>query len=791
MEKYISHPLVHPNKVEARLYQQLLAADVLKKGNTMIVAPTALGKTIVAALVAADRLEKIPNSKVLVVAPSKPLVVQHEESFREFLNLTSTSITGAIKPEERAKRWDESQIICATPQTVESDLINNRYSLKDVSLMVFDECHRGVGSYAYVYLASRYLQEAQTPLVLGLTASPGSDKDKIKCVCENLFIQEVIVKNEEDTDVSPYFNPIEVEWVKVEMGEEQKRIKEHLDKALKQRLKLLKSMEVLPTISVGKKDLLMARGRVQNRIARSTTPPKECFRAISLIAASINVQHALELLETQGISTLQQYFIRLKKKNTKAAKGLMVDADFAPAMILTKKAYEMGVEHPKLNKLIKILQKELKNGESRVIVFTQYRDTLEQIFQRCEKENINAVKFFGQGKSNGEKGLTQKEQKKIIKAFRMGTYDVLLSTSVAEEGIDIPSVDLVVLYEPVPSEIRMIQRRGRTGRKNTGKMKVLITKGTRDEGYYWSSIHKEKKMKEQLGDASALKNLEIKPLHENSISPKSIEIDKNETGINDNSMNSDSEMKSSEVEGVKDTQKNDNQAGPLKSKSMKPVIYADSREGNSRVLRELTKLGVEIEIKTMAVADYQITDELGIERKTASDFVSSIADKRLYKQAKEMVEEFEKPVIILEGDNLYSGFMNPNAIRGALAAVAVDFGIPIIPTRSPDDTAAMIRRIAIREQADERPPVQVRTERKPLTLLEQKLFIVESLPNVGPVNARKLLEEFGSVKNIINASEDDLQRVDGIGKKIAKSIKKVVEGELKRVKVDEEKKLIN
>ena len=228
MEKYISHPLVHPNKVEARLYQQLLAADVLKKGNTMIVAPTALGKTIVAALVAADRLEKIPNSKVLVVAPSKPLVVQHEESFREFLNITSTSITGAIKPEERAKRWDESQIICATPQTVESDLINNRYSLKDVSLMVFDECHRGVGSYAYVYLASRYLHEAQNPLILGLTASPGSDKDKIKCVCENLFIQEVIIKSEEDTDVSPYFNPIEVEWVKVEMGEEQKRIKEHL-----------------------------------------------------------------------------------------------------------------------------------------------------------------------------------------------------------------------------------------------------------------------------------------------------------------------------------------------------------------------------------------------------------------------------------------------------------------------------------------------------------------------------------------------------------------------------------
>ncbi|MDO8869475.1 MAG: DEAD/DEAH box helicase [Methanobacteriaceae archaeon] len=793
MEKYISHFLVHPNKVEARLYQQLLAADVLKKGNTMIVAPTALGKTIVAALVAADRLEKIPNSKVLVVAPSKPLVVQHEESFREFLTVSSTSITGAIKPEERTKRWDESQIICATPQTVESDLINNRYSLKDVSLMVFDECHRGVGSYAYVYLASRYLPDAQNPLILGLTASPGSDKDKIKCVCENLFIQEVIIKNEEDPDVSPYFNPIEVEWVSVEMGEEQKRIKEHLNKALKQRLKLLKSMEVLPTISVGKKDLLMARGKVQNRIARSTTPPKECFRAISLIAASINVQHALELLETQGISTLQHYFIRLGKKNTKAAKGLIVDADFAPAMILTKKAYEMGVEHPKLNKLIKILQKELKN-KSKVIVFTQYRDTLEQIYQCCEKENINAVKFFGQGKSNGEKGLTQKEQKKIIKSFRIGTYDVLLSTSVAEEGIDIPAVDLVVLYEPVPSEIRMIQRRGRTGRKNTGKMKVLITKGTRDEGYYWSSIHKEKKMKEQLGDASALSNLKIKPFHGNSASLSSLQTDEN-----DNTKNN-SKITNLELEKTEALDNNGNDGNiedlppkiPLKStQSLKPLIYADSREGNSRVLRELTKLGVDIEIKTMAVADYQITDEVGIERKTASDFISSIADKRLYKQAKEMVEEFKKPVLILEGDNLYSGFMNPNAIRGALSAIAVDFGIPIIPTRSSDDTAAMIRRIAIREQGQNRPPVQVRTEKKPLTFLEQQLFIVESLPNVGPVNARKLLEEFGSIKKIINATEDDLQKVDGIGKKIAKTIKKVVEGELKRIKVTEEKKLID
>ncbi|MCK9151133.1 DEAD/DEAH box helicase [Methanobacterium alcaliphilum] len=768
MEKYISHPLIQPNKVEARLYQQLLAADVLKKGNTMIVAPTALGKTIVAALVGADRLYRYKGSKIVIVAPSKPLVIQHEESFREFLTLTSTTLTGAIKGEERLKRWEDSQIICATPQTIESDLIKGIYDFKDVSLLVFDECHRGVGSYSYVYLASRYLQESQDPLILGLTASPGSDKEKIKCVCENLFIQEVIIKSEDDPDVSPYFNPIEIEWVSVELGEDLKRIKDHLNKALKHRLKMLKNMDILPTISVSKKDLLQARSKVQNRIARSTNPPKECYKAISIIAASINVQHALELLETQGINTLQQYFLRLKKKNTKAAKGLIMDADFAPAMILTRKAYQMGVEHPKLDKLIKILNNEMEKESSKIIVFTQFRDTLENIYQRCQKENINAVKFFGQGKRNGEKGLTQKQQKDIIKGFRMGNYDVLLSTSVAEEGIDIPAVDLVVLYEPVPSEIRMIQRRGRTGRKQSGRMMVLIAKGTRDEGYYWSSVHKERRMKEELGKSSPLKNLEIKPINLDNI--KSRAPVKENTSVLEEEIINEKEFSSSED---------------------KPVVYADSREVNSRVLRELTQLGVEVVVKPLAVADYQVSDDVALERKTASDFVSSIADKRLHKQVKEMVEEFNKPLMILEGDNLYSGFMNPNAIRGALASVAVDFRIPILPTRSPEDTAAMIRRIAIREQTHNKPEIQVRTEKKPLTLWEQQLFIVESLPNVGPVNARKLLEEFGSVKEIINASQEDLQRVDGIGKKIARNINKVVEIGFKKIKKEKDQKLID
>ena len=748
MAHYIDHPLIKSNAIEARLYQQVLAADVLKKGNTMIVAPTALGKTIVATLVAADRLEKVKNSKILVLAPSKPLAIQHESTFKEFLTVPCSSITGAVKTDERVKRWEESQIIC--------DLLKGRYSLKDVSLVVFDECHHGVGSYSYVYLASRYVKESKFNLILGLTASPGSDKEKIKEVCDNLYIQSIVVKTEEDNDVRPYFNPVAIDWVRVKMSSELEKIKTHVDKALKIRLKGLKNMGVIRTVSVNKLDILKARGRVQSAIARSVNPKKECFQAISILSAVINIQHSQELIETQGVVTFNKYVARLRKKKTKAAKSLIQDPNFGKAIYLAREAEKHGLEHPKLKKVTDIIKKELgQNGQtklqsdryvkdadqksSKIMVFTQYRDSLEMIHQKLEKEGIKSAKFFGQASRDGEKGLTQKEQKEIIKAFKIGEYDVLLSTSVAEEGIDIPAVDLVILYEPVPSEVRMIQRRGRTGRKRSGRVKVLITNGTRDEGYYWASVNKERRMKHQLIDPDVLEEL----------NSNAIERMENEKRVK-----------------VLD---------PTPKKEELPVVFADTREGNSKVIRHLSEMEIDVKVQAMAVGDYQVSDEVVIERKTAKDFVDSIVDKRLFKQARSLMEEFKRPLIILEGDDLYNGMINPNAIRGSIASIALDFGISIIPTRNAQDTAAMIKRIAIREQSGEKTPIQIRTDKKPVNLWEQQLFIIESLPNIGPVNAKNLLEHFGTVANIINASESQLQEVEGIGKKTAANIRKVVD----------------
>lgn len=771
MTSYIKHPLIKENSIESRLYQQVLAGDVLKKGNTMVVAPTALGKTIVAILVAADRLNKVKNSKVLVLAPSKPLAIQHEASFKEFLMVPCASITGAVKTDERTKRWEESRVVCATPQTVESDLLKGRYDLNNVSLIVFDECHHGVGSYSYVYLASRYVQKSNYNLILALTASPGSDKEKIKEVCENLFIQNIVVKTEEDHDVKPYFNPVEIDWVKVKMSSELEKIKKYVDKALKIRLKALKNMGIIKTVSVNKGDILKARAKIQSEIGRTANPSKESFQAISILSAVINIQHAQGLIETQGIQTFNKYIGRLRKKKTKAAKSLIYDDNFGRAVKLARDAEKHGWEHPKLRKVTEILKKELATSDgqtklqskryekedsksSKIMVFTQYRDTLEMIHQKLEKEGIKSVKFYGQASRDGEKGLTQKEQKEIIKAFKMGEYDVLLSTSVAEEGIDIPAVDLVILYEPVPSEVRMIQRRGRTGRKRTGRVKVLITTGTMDEGYYYSSIYKESRMKNQLIDPVVLAELNESAVERMENEKKIKVIDKPEN-------------------------------------EKLPLVFADSREGNSKVIRHLSEMEIDVKIQSMAVADYQVSDEVAIERKTAKDFVDSIVDKRLFKQARELSEEFKRPLMILEGDDLYSGMINPNAIRGSITSIALDFGISIIPTRNAQDTAAMIKRIAIREQSGEKVPIQIRTDKKPLSLFEQQLFIIESLPNIGPVNAKNLLEHFGSVSNVINASESELQEVEGIGLKTAKSIRNVIDSKYLYFKNEiKEKRLI-
>lgn len=734
MQNWINHKYIHKNKIEGRIYQQDLAIAALKK-STMIIAPTAMGKTVIAALVVAERLRKYPNSKILFLAPSKPLTLQHEHSFKEFLKASVISMTGNDKPTTRKQLWNNNQIICATPQTIESDIISKEYNFKDVSLIIFDECHHAVGEYSYVYLAQKYIQQANHPLVLGLTASPGWEEKKIKEVASNLYIEDIIIKTEDDPDVAPYFNIIETKWIKVKLTEELGEIQNLLTETLKDRMKTLKKMGVVDSISrPSKKDVLIKQKYVRSKIATTSNPSKKCFKAISLLTEVINIMHSLELLETQTIATLNKYLSKLEKKKTKAAQNLRNDYKFNKAVILSRDYEKHEIDHPKLKELLKLIKKILsKNSNDKIIVFSQFRDTTQVIAQALAKEGISNLRFYGQASRNKEKGLTQKKQIETIDKFKHENYNVLISTSVAEEGIDIPSVDHVILYEPVPSEIRMIQRRGRTGRKHQGVMHILMTKSTIDEGYYWASQRKEQAMKQNIH--------------------KSYNNKKNTITLDN--------FKRQQPEIIQDNEDN-------------LTIYVDYREKKSNITRELDKLGVNVKFENMTIGDYQITNDIIIERKSVDDFAHSIMDKRLHNQATNLANA-NKPMMIIEGENIYATSIHPNAIRGALTSIALDFKIPVIQTKDETDTALMLKSIAKREAKHDNKPISIQTKSKPLTLKEQQLFITESLPGIGPISAKRLLSHFKSVSNLINATDDELIKVEGIGKKTASNITAVTQ----------------
>ena len=719
---------------QPRLYQETIL-DSCKKDNTLVVLPTGMGKTKIAILAAINRLTTYPQSKVLFLTPTKPLATQIYNEFKEETNIDEINLfTGAVSPKKRTELWKESKIIISTPQTIENDIINNAIDYSKVSLLVIDEAHRTVKDYAYSWIAKQYHKNSKFERIVGLTASPGSDNETITEIIKNLYVKNIEVRSEIDPDVSPYIQKTKIDWIKVDFPEKFKEIKTFLDAALKQRINSLTEMGFLKTKSYTKKDLLLMQGSLQGMIARGDKD-YSIFKAISTCAEAIKINHSIELLETQGVSPLNEYLNGLfteTKNKTKALQNIISDLNIKSAFIKSKQLKKDNVLHPKLIKLKELIQKELeKNKNSKIMIFNQYRNSAKEIETELNKlENVNAKLFVGQRKKKVI-GLTQKEQISILNDFRSSIYNCLISTSIGEEGLDIPNVELVVFYEPIPSAIRSIQRRGRTARHKAGEVIVLMTKNTRDEAYHWVSVNKEKRMH------SLLLNLKNK-VH---VTKKEETLDKY----------------------LKD--------------SPSPKIIIDTRERGSNLSKKLIELGMRVEVKTLATADIIASDRVGIERKTVPDFVNSIIDKRIFTQIKDLKNNFEVPLIILEGEeDIYSvRNIHPNAIRGMLATIVTAFKIPIIRTKDSQDTAELVKTIALKEQTTTEKEISIRTDKIPMTTKEQQEFIMESFPGVGPSLAKALLRKFKTIKKIVNSKKEDLEKIDKIGTKKSKDIQDILD----------------
>jgi len=465
MTEFIEKKYVKNNSIEKRDYQINLANQAIKE-NCIVVLPTGLGKTAVALHVIAEYLSK-GTGGILFLAPTRVLVNQHYEFLKNNLTLDDISlITGEDTIQKRTKLWNNS-IVCATPEIARNDLNREIVSPNQFNLVVFDEVHRTIGDYAYSGIAKWF--ENIPARIVGMTATLPSEKEKATEILTKLRISSVAERTEDSPDVKPYTQETNTEWINVELPPELKTIQTLLKSALDERYDLLRKNGIRLAEQQSLSALLRIRQFVLNQNRRSAKP----------LFTAIRIHYALSMLEAHGITPFLKFCDRTKAKKGVGVKELFeVDPNFTRAIQLAKEAQSHGIEHSKIPKLKEILD----SVPGKALIFTSYRDSVDLIFNKLTELGISAGILIGKA---GDTGLKQKKQIETVQNFRDGVFQVLVATRVGEEGLDIAEVNQVIFYDNVPSSVRFIQRRGRTGRKDTGKLVVLIAKNTIDEKYYW------------------------------------------------------------------------------------------------------------------------------------------------------------------------------------------------------------------------------------------------------------------------------------------------------------------
>ncbi|MDS0282565.1 DEAD/DEAH box helicase [Haloarcula onubensis] len=825
--EFLDHPLVTDGFLENRRYQVELA-DTASGDHALVCLPTGLGKTTVSLLVTARRLHEV-GGKSLLLAPTKPLVQQHAEFYREALRIPDDEIvvfTGEVRPDDRAELFEDATIVIATPQVVENDLVGNRIDLSRVTHCTFDECHRATGDYAYNYIADRYHADAADPLVTAMSASPGDDEEAILGVCENLGLSEVAVMTEDDADVAEYTHDTDVDWKRIDLPEVVIEIRDAINEVVSDRLAQLKELGVTNKTSpdLSEREIQGMQAELRKLMNNDQS---EGYQGMSLLAEIRKLRTAVTYVETQSVESLRRYFERLKEAArssgaSKADQRLVSEPKIREAM---RKADTYDDLHPKFRRTRMLLAETLGiDGGERVIVFTESRDTAETLVDFLSN-HFTTQKFVGQSDTDGSEGMTQTEQQETLERFRGGEFEVLVSTSVAEEGLDVPEVDLVLFYEPVPTAIRAIQRKGRTGRQAEGRVVVLLANDTRDEAYFWKARNDQKRMQNELnslksvaGELSAELDQTGLDDYEGAESGESDgegattgagepEAPATNGGVSDGGqagldafagqdMASETDQQAAsetasggaagpaadegDSEGSDDpTDGETDDAVVAKAGGDEAVeIVADQRELDSTIARDLsTRAGVETRLETLAVGDYVLSDRVVVERKTVSDFLDTLTggDRSMFEQVGDAARNYARPVVVVEGGDLY-GERNVHAksINGALASLAVDFGASVLRTDDEGETADLLETIATREQDDGDREVSVHGEKQSKTVAEQQEYVVASVAEVGPVTARSLLDHFGSVEAVMTATHDELREVDGIGDVTADRIRAVV-----------------
>lgn len=523
---------IYPSNFEVRDYQFNIVSRAFFD-NLLVALPTGLGKTFIASTVMLNFMRWFPAAKLVFMAPTKPLVAQQIKNCCGTIGISSSQVAILLDKSKsnREEIWNSKKVFFTTPQVVENDLSNGFVDPKLIVLLVIDEAHRARGNYAYNNVVKFLNRFNRSYRILALTATPASDLEGLHEIIENLFISKVEVRTEQSIDIQKYRKQKHVKRINVGTSSEIMEAISLLSQAIKPVLNIANERNICDVTDPLRINAFQIVDASQRLIKNPTIPENLKWLNYFVLQLLNVVGQALRRLNIYGIRSFYCYFLdkynefTTKYNNKKSTNHTAARFYFHPSIIYLLEftaslvANQDFLGHPKLETLSTEVKDFFENKDiekSRVIIFTEFRESALDIVnllekqgdklkphiflgQSKEKEKFNEEKYLSRrrsGKSvrkksgnNSEletisrsssedaqaKGMNQKFQKELIKKFKEGEYNVLVATSIGEEGLDIGEVDLIICYDLTSSPIKNIQRMGRTGRKRDGKVILLFS----------------------------------------------------------------------------------------------------------------------------------------------------------------------------------------------------------------------------------------------------------------------------------------------------------------------------
>ncbi|RJE17946.1 hypothetical protein PHISCL_09716 [Aspergillus sclerotialis] len=495
--------------------------NITQKGlfhNLLVALPTGLGKTFIAATIMLNWFRWTKSAQIIFVAPTKPLVAQQISACFGVAGIPrsqTTMLTGEASPGIRAEQWQVKRVFFMTPQTLVNDLKSGIADPKRIVLLVVDEAHRATGGYAYVEVVSFLRRFNKSFRVLALTATPGSTVESVQAVIDGLDISRVEIRTEHSLDIREYVHTRNIEVQTFQNSDEMILCMDLLSRTLQPLVDQIRTLNAYwgrDPMGLTAYGLTMARQQWMRSDAgrNANFGLKGKVNAIFTVLASL--AHAIDLLKYHGITPFYRHLLHFQSNTTgqkggKYANQIVQDESFKKLMNQVRPwtTHPEFIGHPKLEYLKQIVlnhfmdagegqEDNQSQSKTRIMIFAHFRDSAEEITRVLKRFEpmIRPHVFVGQSSAKGSDGMDQKTQLGVVQKFKSGTYNTIVATSIGEEGLDIGEVDLIVCYDSSASPIRMLQRMGRTGRKRTGNITLLLMQGKEEESYLKAKDNYEK-----------------------------------------------------------------------------------------------------------------------------------------------------------------------------------------------------------------------------------------------------------------------------------------------------------